>query len=287
MTPSPRRTPWPAHRSGARRVASPAERRRSIARALRLGAASALRIGAALVLSAGLCWSIWKAHLFATTAEAFAVSAVRFEGLRHAAEGELLARSGLRLGENIFGADLAAAARGIAQHPWIASARLTRRLPDQLVVEVREHEAQALVELGSLYASDSAGRLFKRATRADALDLPLFTGLSREGWRRDPALAQRNLLLQLRLLDQWRAQGLPPAALSEVRADEDGGLTIFTQGESAIEARMGKDAFAERLRRLGQIRAALAKRGEHATRVQLDLVRTGGSSWATAQIASE
>ena len=41
-------------------------------------------------------------------------------------------------GRNIFAVDLAAAARGMEHHPWIASARVARDLPETLRVVVEE-----------------------------------------------------------------------------------------------------------------------------------------------------
>ena len=98
-----------------------------------------------------------------TASPAFTVREVRFTGLLHATEGELLRRSGLTLGENLFRADLPRAARALEGHPWVASARIERRLPGALVVEVHEHRPAALVQLGSLYLLDEEGKLFKRA----------------------------------------------------------------------------------------------------------------------------
>ena len=286
------RTPLPARRpSGARRVTPPAERRKAALGAVRRALVLSLRVAGAASISALIGWGAFSAHKYFTTAATFSVRQIELVGLRHADPADLIARSGLQQGGNLFKADLAAAARGIAAHPWVASVRLHRRLPDGIVAEVREHEPAALVELGALYATDSSGRIFKRATRADALDLPVLTGLERARWAAEKKPSQERVLLALRLLEEWRRQGLPAARLSEVRMDADGGLTLFEGqrdegGEpSLLEVRIGSGEFATRLARLSQLRAALARRGDRATRIELDLVKAGSGSWATAQVA--
>lgn len=286
-----RRTPLPRRSSGAKRVTPAAERRKAAMGTVRRASAAALRLLGAATVSAAIGWACVSLHRWLTTSDAFAIREIRFDGLRRADQADLLASSGLRVGGNLFRADLAAAARAIAAHPWVSSVRLERKLPGLVVAQVREHEPAALVELGSLYATDASGRIFKRATRADALDLPILTGLDRGGWSSERKLSQERLVLALRLLDEWRRQGLPASRLSEVRIDGDGGLTLFegqrdADGEpSLLEVRVGTGEFAQRLQRLGQLRAALARRGDRAVRIELDLAKAGSGSWATAQVA--
>ncbi len=233
---------------------------------------AALRTLAAAGLSAALSFAAWQAWRWASGSQDFALREIRFSGLSHAQKDELLARSGLHLGENIFRADLARAARAMQSHPWVAAARLTRRLPGTVLAAVVEHRPAALVQLGALYVLDDEGKLFKRAAPEDGLDLPLITGLARSSWQ------GQNLRLfgALHLLDTWQAAGFAVAALSEVRLDDDGGTTLFArdhsgaEGDGVQEIRLGADDVSRKLRRLAQIRAALARRGERASRIDLD-----------------
>ena len=57
----------------------------------------------------------------------------------------LVRTAGLREGENIFQADLSAAAERLLALPQIEEAKVTRRLPDTLVIEVRERRPVAWV----------------------------------------------------------------------------------------------------------------------------------------------
>jgi cell division protein FtsQ len=232
---------------------------------------AALRTAAAAAVSAALSLGAWQAWRWANESPRFVIREIRFAGLVHAQEAELLSRSGLKPGGNLFHTDLAKAARALQTHPWVASATLARRLPGEVLATIVEHRPAALVRLGGLYVLDEEGRLFKRAAPEDALDLPVVTGLSREAWAEKKPELQLRLFGALHLLDTWRASGFPVAAVSEVRVEEDGGFTLFAHDGTAVqEVRLGSSDFSLKLQRLAQIRAALARRGERASKIDLD-----------------
>jgi cell division protein FtsQ len=266
----------PVRPAAARRIPPPQPRGRGAAAAL-------LRTAAAVLLSAGLSVGGWQAFRWSTTTSFLALREVRFTGLVHAAEPDLLARSGLRPGRNLMALDLAAAAKAIEAHPWVSSARLSRSFPGTVIAEVVEHRAAAQVQLGGLYLLDEDGRVFKRVGPEDSVDLPLVSGVTREAWLRDKGAAQLRLYSALHLLEAWRAEGLPAAALEEVRIEEDGGFTAFAREPSGLqEVRLGARDLSLQLKRLSQLRAALARRGEHAARIDLD--NQARPEWVSAQL---
>lgn len=270
------RLPFRPMRAAARRIAPPPPRGRGAGAAL-------LRTAAAVLLSAALSVGGWQAFRWSTTTTLFALREVRFTGLTHAAERDLFARSGLRVGANLMALDLAAAARAIETHPWVASARLSRSFPGTVLAEVVEHRAAAQVQLGGLYLLDDDGRVFKRVEAGDAVDLPLVSGVTREAWLRDKGAAQLRLYSALHLLEAWRAEGLSAAALEEIRVEEDGGFTAFAREPSGLqEVRLGAHDLPLQLERLAQLRAALARRGEHAARIDLD--NQARPEWVSAQL---
>jgi cell division protein FtsQ len=247
---------------------------------------AALRTLAAASVSAALSLGAWEAWQWGTSSQAFAVREIRFTGLLHAREAELVQRSGIQLGDNLFRADLSRAARAIEAHPWVASARLERRLPGEVVARVVEHRPAALVQLGGLYVLDEEGLVFKRAAPDDALDLPILTGLSRESWAERNPEARLRLFGALHLLDSWRAAGFAIVAVSEVRLDDDGGFTLFAHDGTAVqEVRLGSSEISLKLQRLAQVRAALARRGERAARIDLD--NTARPDQAAATLADK
>jgi len=225
-----------------------------------------LRTLAAAALSGALGAGAFHGYRWASNAPAFAIREIRFSGLTHASETELLARSGVKISDNLFRADLLQAARGIEGHPWVAATRLTRKLPGTVEINVLEHHPAALVQLGGLYVMDEQGRLFKRAAPEDALDLPIVSGLSRTGPQRE-----LRLLHALHFLDVWRAAGFAVSDLSELRLEEDSAVTLFARdGDGVQEVRLSGSDWPLALRRLSSMRGALARRGEHAAKINLD-----------------
>jgi cell division protein FtsQ len=234
-------------------------------------------------ISTALCLGAWQGYRAAERATFFMLREVRFTGLSHATREELLQRSGLALGTNLFHLDLAAATRAIEAHPWIASARLSRRLPGAVDVEVVEHRPAAHLMLGGLYLLDDVGRVFKRAAPEDGLDLPLVTGMKREDWGQNRPAAQLRVYTALQLIDAWKAEGLPVSSLEEVRLDDDGGLTAFARESGELqEIHLGARDLSLKLRRLVQVRAALQRRGERALRIDLD--NEARPDWVAAQV---
>jgi cell division protein FtsQ len=244
----------------------------------------ALLSGATMIASAAVILCGWELVRIASTAPVFTVREVRFHGLVHVPEQDLLTASGLAKGSNLFALDLSAATRMMERNPWVASARLSRRFPGTVEVEIVEHRPRAQVQLGAVYLVDDLGRAFKRAAPGDPADLPLVTGLSREEWTRDRAAAQIRLYRALQLVDAWRDEGLLSSSLAQVRVDDDAGLTAFSrEGTTLQEIRFGERDFRMKLGRLVKIRAALALRGERAVRIDLD--NPARPDWAAAQLA--
>ena len=239
-----------------------------------------VRTGLAVALSAAASAGAWQAWRWAMTAPLFAISEIRFSGVEHAGEADLLHRSGLSLGENLFHADLARASRAIEAHPWVASARLERRLPARVIASVVEHRAVALVQAGSLYLLDDQGQVFKRKAPDDGVDLPIITGLARE----ELGKPETNLRLAtaLQLLDAWKAEGFATAALSEIRLDGTAATLFAREGDGLQEIRLGAAGFPLKLHKLSQVRAALARRGERAARIDLD--NQSRPEWVSAQL---
>ena len=266
----------PVRPAAARRISPPQPRGRGAAAAL-------LRTAVAVLLSAGLSAGAWQAFRWSTTTSMFALREVKFTGLVHATERDLLTRSGLRVGANLMALDLAAAARSLEAHPWVASARLSRSFPGTVLAEIVEHRPAAQVQLGGLYLLDDDGRVFKRVGSEDSVDLPLVSGVTREEWLRDKGAAQLRLYSALHLLEVWRGEGLPAGSLEEVRVEEDGGFTAFAREPAGLqEVRLGGRDLPLQLKRLTQLRAALARRGEHAARIELD--NQARPEWVSAQL---
>ncbi len=242
------------------------------ARVAALGLA-VLRTVLAMAVSAALCLGALRAWEWARTSPFFAVRSISVRGAVHAKPGELVTRSGLGVGQNLFRVDLAAAARGVEASPWVTSASVSRRFPMAVEIEVTEHAPAAKVVLGSSYLVDTHGALFKKVAEEDgALDLPLVTGIARSQWDEQRAVAQQRILVAIGFAEAWREEGLKAEQLQEIQLDEAGAITALAQDNSKAEQelRVGDGPFGPKLRKLSRIREALARRREQASRIDLD-----------------
>lgn len=254
----------------------PAAERERLRGAVALVAPSVIAVAAvALVAWAG--WTLgWKGDWLR-------VRQVRFEGLFRVAEAELRELSPVQPGEHLVTADVDALAAAIARHPWIATAEVRRELPPALVVAVTERRGAALVDLDGLYLLDERGRIFKRATPGDGLDLPLVTGVSRAEFVERQSELEPMLAGALALVERWTERGLGRrAVLSEIHVAPDWGVTLFV-GDEGIEVRLGTGDIPAKLERLERVLAALDAEGKRPAAIHLDNRRH--PDWVTVRLA--
>lgn len=179
---------------------------------------------------------LWLGHRFVTTSDRFAIETIELRGAKRLSESELLAAIPVRVGDNVFTADLDEVAERLRAQPWIASVETRRELPHRLVIDVREYEPAALVALGELYLVDASGHPFKRADleAGDGAGLPIVTGLPRAAYRRDPQGTAREIVDALAVLASWQAG--PRPAIGEIHVGAHGALALRTYDHgTAIE----------------------------------------------------
>ncbi len=238
------------------------------------------RVAGATVLAILLAAVGW--HLL-TAGDALRIRAVRFEGLSHASEAELLSLSPVKPGDNLLSSDLESMERALRRHPWVKSAVVQRRMPPAIEVRIEEREPKALVDLGGLYLVDGDAEVFKRAAPGDGLDLPVVTGFTRDDYVQRRGDVEPLLAGALALLDGYAREGLAAMApVSEVHVDADEGVTLFV-GEEGTQVRLGVGDLPSKLSRLHRILGALLARGARAEVLHLD--NRQHPSWVTVRLA--
>lgn len=259
-----------------RRVDRKEQLGRTASRLKSLGVAVARLLGA-LAVTALVVFGGFALHAWLTTSEVFAVSRVEVHHAELSEKSELVARTGIETGTNIFSLDLAAAAGAVEQDPWVSRATVTRELPDVVHVVVEERVPVALVALGNLYAVDSSGELFKRVRAHDRLDLPIITGLVRDAFVGDKR-KDAQLRMALLVAERWRASKTAGRAeLSEVHVGEEGGMTSYVvwAGDPVMQLRLGAVEFGdeksidEALARLERVWDEMERRGVRAAMIDL------------------
>jgi cell division protein FtsQ len=221
-------------------------------RALRRSLPAIAAMCALAVIGGGL----WLGYRFVTSSPRFAIEEIQIHGAHRLSVDELRDALPVHAGDNVFSADLADLGDRLRHHAWIASAEAKRILPHTIVIEIREHEPVAIVELGEGYLVDASGRPFKRIEPGDPTDLPLVSGIDRAAFLRDPAATAQTIVGALAVLARWRDPSRPDA--SEVHVAASGALALRASGVS-IELPPGTVDLGERLRTFDAAWAALAE----------------------------
>lgn len=227
----------------------------------------------AIVVLAAIGGTAWAGYRFVTTSPRFAVAEIQVNGNQVLSTDQVRASLPVRIGDNVFEADLDAVVEALRANPWIASASAHRMLPHTIVVEIREHVPAAIVQLGSLYLVDAEGHPFKRAEldTDECAGLPVITGLDRRAYLAAPAATAQQIQTALAALDQWRAEPERPS-IGEVHLDPHGALTLVTY-EQAISIQLGDldDGLAERMKTFDAAWAELTSAERARTRaIHLD-----------------
>ena len=107
----------------------------------------------------------------------FALKNVALEGASHYNEADICRMIGLSDGDNILFFGKGKAAQTLEKDPYIADAKLSMRVPDTIVIEVKERKVRGYVPyMGSYLYIDEAGRVLDvQEACHDAL--PLVKGL--------------------------------------------------------------------------------------------------------------
>jgi cell division protein FtsQ len=202
---------------------------RALRRSL-IPAAAAVALGA---LGGGL----WAGYHWLTTSPRFAITEIAIQGTHHVDPDDLRAALPIHAGDSVF-AGLDGIARAVRATPWIAAAEVRRILPHTIAIDVREHAAAAVVELGEPYLVDATGQPFKRAAleTGEALGLPIITGIERASYAADPAAAMATVRDALAAFDGWRAADRP--TIGEIHVDPHGAVTLHTY-DQAIAIQLG------------------------------------------------
>jgi len=215
------------------RVPKPRALADACGRALRRSVPTIAALSIALAIGAG----IYGAYRWVTSSPRFAITAIEIRGAQHIDADQLRALLPIHVGDNVF-ANLDEVARATLRDPWVASAEAHRVLPHTISIEITEHSAAALVELGDLYLADATGQPFKRAIveAGEAEGLPIITGIERTAYLADPNGVALQIRHALGVLAAWRGGERP--TIGEVHVDPHGGVTLHTF-ERAIAIQLG------------------------------------------------
>jgi len=237
-----------------------------------------LRTLAGFGLIAGISISVaWGARRYLMTSPRFGLEKVEMEGQRLRTKDDLLARAGIKMGQNVFTIDLDAARTKMLGDPYVEHATLARRLPDTIIVDIEERVPAAVVVIGQVpYLVTRDGVTFKRLEVGDPSDLPVITiGGStsedlaendREGFA---LYVRRALDVELEYRQSSLAQKMP---LEEIHIDPglSMSLVVGTSAQGTTTLVLGQPPWRRKLDQAARVVQELDRRGQKPDTILLD-----------------
>ncbi|MBX3275567.1 MAG: FtsQ-type POTRA domain-containing protein [Sandaracinaceae bacterium] len=265
--------PAPPRRSARERLAAVRARALGALAKLKRPAELALRAVVVVAIGAGAVALGRLVERHVRTSPAFEVTEIALEGHVRLAREAVLEQAGLALGQNVFDVSPEEAEAALADHPWVAEANVTRRLPGTYAITVRERRPVALLALSDVFLVADNGEVFKVVGDDDPIDLPVITGIDRARFTRDRVYRTSILLEAVALLSDYRGAGLARReTIGELHVERDDGLSVYI-GEPPTYVRLGHGPFRDKLGRLRTVLEELAARGARAEYVYLDNAR--------------
>jgi cell division protein FtsQ len=223
-------------------------------------ALAAVVIVALTGLGSRYVWHVIRCHSH------FTLASVDVVGSEHVAAAQVYEWLDVPSDASTWDVDLERLRRRLLQHPWVASARVRRELPDRVVVTVRERRAVSALAAGDdLYAIDRRGRLIGSIDAHASYHLPRITGASLPGVDELPWQARhrlREVAKLVRVLTRFRR-------LAEVRVDGDDGVTVQMAALPALPVHFGWGDWKAKRRRLARVLALWSGREDELESVEL------------------
>ncbi len=231
-----------------------------------------LALGGLLV--AATIWLGEQSVRYAHQADAFAIREIVIDGNRQLEAIDVRRAARLQIGSNIFEFSAENARNHLLQHPWIEEAKVVRKLPGRVRIEILERKPVALVALDQLYLVSEEGAVFKRLGVDDPVDLPVITGIASERFYDDFEYRKAILLRSMALLQDYEGAGLAKREpVSEIHFEGANGIELFV-GDDGMNVRLGNGQHRQKLRRLRQVLKRLSNENTRPSYVYLDNVRS-------------
>lgn len=228
------------------------------------------RIVATTVITGATLWAGVATYEHTTTSPYFAISAIAISGSDRIQRDEILKTAGFSDGVNIFLFDIELARRALQEHPWIETAKVKRKLPRTLLIDITERTSVAIAMMDVPYLVDETGEVFKRWSQGDPITAPIISGINREEFIEDPERIRAKIRDAIHLAKRYRQVGLERTApLSEIHCEVDGGFSFATKQDS-FYVRFGLGPYRDKLSRLKVLLNRLSRDGKRPAMIFFD-----------------
>lgn len=208
---------------------------------------------ALLLLATGSTLAAYQVATYLGRVSLFGLKAIEVNGLRRLDGADVRTASGLAVGTNIFAIDLDAVAQRLEAMHWIKQARVVRRPPDRIAVDIVEHRQVAWVDLDQRYGVSPAGVLLPASPTAR--NLPVISGLSGVGDSLRPGVVVADSAL-LAILHWWEEAAAADAEfclnVAGIQPMSGAGIRLQMAGDG-LEVRLPANEADRRLRTMRKL----------------------------------
>lgn len=201
-------------------------------------------------------------NYFAQSLEFFNIKKINVTGCSSTKPSDIKAVSGYDFNTSIFAQSPEAVARKIEQYPWVKDVVVTRIWPDEIVIEITEHKAAALMvkgEVGNerMVYVDKKGVEIAPLVPGNDLDFPVITGVNvMSQQQKSDALGDAAAFM--RLIGRNNAN-LPAQSISEIHFNSRDGM-IVRLVDFPFPIYFGKGEVKKKYKQLRSVMAVLYKK---------------------------
>jgi len=159
------------------------------------------------------------------------VQVLEVRGAKRVSRAEIDAYTNIEVGSSILAVELDSVALRLRRHPWVKRARVLRRMPDRIIVEIEEHDPQIIVAVGDAYLANSDGQLFKRLSPTDDTILPVLSGIDAEGITDDREQIDHRIQFAVELTSRVQRERI--GALEQLSWSDSSGWSVIVRPASA------------------------------------------------------
>lgn len=253
----------PQRRSGAvrRAAAGPARRGRRFFYGLMLVVLNIVVLG----------WLSVRLWDYLCAEPEFAVRRILVDGAKGISSEEIIRRSQIRYGMNIFKADIFEARRLLERDPLIRRAEVWRKFPGEIFIRVEERYPVAQIHsagLDSVWLVDQEGVIVSHAQKTTNVYPVIALVLERHLLRRGNKIESEDLRSALKVLDIYAGSILKKYLdLERIEAPDD--FDMILKCASGLTVHIGREDFENRLIRLLTILEDLKKKKKEASSIDL------------------
>jgi len=197
-------------------------------------------------------------HDLITQCKYFQAKRVRVTGTQRLSAQQVLKQVQIHPGINILSVNLSTARKRLMAHSWVAEAEVSRQLPDEITIKIKEHTPIAIVYLGRKFIINTRGEIFKEWTHSDPGGLPIVTGLrySDINVSGEPRSIPFDAVMNFLKLGKKPGGFLSNRLIKRVHVDREIGLTLHMpdlESDRIKTIKLGYHDYPDKIERLSAI----------------------------------